>query len=132
MGIVVKLLDCCTVARSFLSMADASRTLSQPAVRILLALTAGERHGYAVLQELRADGLGKALGPGSLYRTIQSLVTDGLITESSGAQSDSTDERRRYFRLTAAGRRTLVAETQRLSEIVKRASAKGVLVAGRR
>jgi DNA-binding PadR family transcriptional regulator len=113
-------------------MGNTPRALGHAAVRILLALTDGERHGYALMQELRGDGLGAVLGPGSLYRNIQQLVADGLITESSGASSDNDDERRRYFRLTAAGRRALAAEAGRLSDVVKRAASKGIAVTGRR
>jgi DNA-binding PadR family transcriptional regulator len=109
-------------------MAKTPRALGHAAVRILLGLTDGERHGYALMQELRDDGLGAPLGPGSLYRNIQQLVADGLIMESSGASNDSGDERRRYFRLTPAGRRALSAETGRLSDVVKRAASKGIAV----
>jgi DNA-binding PadR family transcriptional regulator len=101
-------------------------------LRILLALAAGERHGYAIMQELKTDGLGAPLGPGSLYRTIQQLLDDRLITESSGAAQDSTDERRRYFRLSAAGRRALSLETARLADLLKRAAAIGIVAAERR
>lgn len=106
--------------------------LGHAAVRILLALADGERHGYALMQELRADGLGAALGPGSLYRNIQQLVADRLITESSGTSSDSDDERRRYFRLTPTGRRALATEAGRLSNVVKRAASKGIPLTARR
>jgi DNA-binding MarR family transcriptional regulator len=59
-------------------------------------------------------------------------VADRLITESSGASSDSGDERRRYFRLTAAGRRALAAEAGRLSDVLKRAATKGIVAPARR
>jgi DNA-binding PadR family transcriptional regulator len=113
-------------------MANDIRPVSHAALRILLALADGERHGYALMQELRSDGLGSALGPGSLYRTIEQLVHAKLIAESSGASSDSTDERRRYFRLTQAGRRALASEAERLAELLSRAVAKGVAVPARR
>lgn len=107
------------------------RPLALTPLRILLALADGERHGYAIMQELRSDGLGPAQGPGSLYRNIEQLLADKLIAESSGASSDSTDERRRYFRVTAAGRRALAVEAGRLSEVVRRAAGKGVVIATR-
>ncbi|HEX8941803.1 MAG TPA: helix-turn-helix transcriptional regulator [Gemmatimonadaceae bacterium] len=113
-------------------MANEPHPLGHAALRILLALADGERHGYALMQELRVDGLGAALGPGSLYRNIHQLVAERLITESSGASSDSADERRRYFRLTPAGRRALAAEAGRLSDLVKRAAAKGIVAPVRR
>jgi DNA-binding PadR family transcriptional regulator len=113
-------------------MANNVRSPGHAALRILVALADGERHGYALMRELRTDGLGPALGPGSLYRNIQQLVADRLITESSGASSDSGDERRRYFRLTAAGRRALAAEAGRLSDVLKRAATKGIVAPARR
>jgi DNA-binding PadR family transcriptional regulator len=113
-------------------MANSSRPLGLSALRLLIALADGERHGYALMQELRSDDLGPALGPGALYRTIQQLVSQRLIAESAGASSDTSDERRRYFRLTAAGRRALGAETERLSELVRRAAQTGIVAPARR
>ena len=108
------------------------RPMSHAALRILLALAPGERHGYAIMQELKSDGLGAPLGPGSLYRTIQQLLDDRLIVETPEAARDSTDERRRYFRLSAAGRRALGAETARLSDVLRRAAAIGISLPKRR
>jgi DNA-binding PadR family transcriptional regulator len=107
------------------------RALGLTTSRILLALADGERHGYAIMRDLRSDGLGAALGPGTLYRTIDQLLEEKLIVESSSASSASTDERRRYFRLTPAGRRALAREAARLSELVKRAASKGLFVPAR-
>jgi DNA-binding PadR family transcriptional regulator len=112
-------------------MVKSTRPLSHAAVRILLALADGQRHGYALMQELRDDGLGGPLGPSSLYRNMQQLVDDKLIVESSVAD-DGGDDRRRYFRLTPAGRRALAAEAHRLSDVVKRAASKGIMLPSRR
>lgn len=113
-------------------MAANTRPMPHAMLRILLALAGGERHGYAIMQELRTDGLGAPLGTGTLYRTIQQLLDERLITESSGAAQESTDERRRYFRLSPAGRRALGIETARLSHLLKRAAAIGIVALERR
>ena len=113
-------------------MGTTTPSVGHAGLRLLLALADGERHGYALMQELRSDGLGAALGPGSLYRNIQQLVTARLITESSGASSDVDDERRRYYRLTPLGRRALAAEANRLSKLLRRAETKGIVAPARR
>ena len=69
---------------------------------ILLALAGGDRHGYGVIKEVQAQTAGTVkLGPGTLYRLIKQLLADGWIAEIEG-DSNGDDERRRYYRLTAA------------------------------
>jgi DNA-binding PadR family transcriptional regulator len=101
-----------------------------PAVfSILLALAGGEKHGYAMMQEIAHSSVGALrLGPGTLYRSIKQLVAAGLI-EESGDRPDPTldDERRRYYRLSAFGRRVLTAEAERLARLVGQARAQGLL-----
>src|SRR5438093_417435 len=101
-----------------------------PAVfHILLALVDSERHGYGIMQEVGARTEGKVrMGPGTLYGSIKRMLADGLI-EESGERPDPTldDERRRYYRLTDAGRRAAVAEAQRLADLVGIARAKRLL-----
>jgi DNA-binding PadR family transcriptional regulator len=101
-----------------------------PAVwHILVALADDERHGYAIMREVaqRTDGRTR-LGPGTLYGTLKRLVDQGLV-EESGQRPDPEldDERRRYYRLTPLGRRTVEAEAQRLEEMVAIARAKRLL-----
>jgi DNA-binding PadR family transcriptional regulator len=94
---------------------------------ILLALNDGEAHGYRIRTAVieRSDGL-VTLDPGSLYRYIARLVDDGAIAESPARpRPQDDDERRRYYRLTAVGRRLLTAETDRMAELVAAARAKG-------
>jgi DNA-binding MarR family transcriptional regulator len=103
-----------------------------PAVfHILLALGDSERHGYAIMQEVASltDGH-MQLGPGTLYRSIQRMLADGFISEST-ARPDSghDDERRRYYRLTDFGRRVASAEAERLLALVMAARTKGILPA---
>ena len=93
---------------------------------ILLALGDGEAHGYRIRAAVieRSDGL-VTLDPGSLYRYIARLVEDGAIAESPARARPEDDERRRYYRLTAVGRRLLAAETDRMAGLVAAARAKG-------
>ncbi|MGH2448963.1 MAG: PadR family transcriptional regulator [Chloroflexota bacterium] len=107
-------------------------TLTSAMFDVLLALTDGERHGYAIMQEIARRNYGKRqLGPGTLYRTVHHLLGLGLIAES-GERPDPTidDERRRYYRITAAGREVARDEARRLEEIVQTARARHLLDVG--
>jgi DNA-binding PadR family transcriptional regulator len=101
-----------------------------PAVfHILLALADRERHGYGIMQEVSARTEGKVvLGPGTLYGTISRMLQAGYI-EESGERSDPqlNDERRRYYRITAKGRRAAATEAERLEGLLRIARAKRVL-----
>ena len=95
---------------------------------ILLALTDGHLHGYAILRDVsdRTGGTVR-LGTGTLYTALARLETLALVEESSrrGAAADD-DERRRYYRLTETGKAVLQAETARLETLVRHARRKGV------
>jgi DNA-binding PadR family transcriptional regulator len=88
---------------------------------VLTMLSAGERHGYGIRQDIIEHTRGAiALEAGNLYRTIRRLETDGLLDESSRRPSAQTDdERRRYYRLSPFGRRVLAAELERLRALVR-------------
>jgi len=101
-----------------------------PAVfNILLALADGEKHGYAIMQEVQAETDGAIrLGPGTLYGSLDRLERAGFVEESDerpAAKDD--DERRRYYRLTDFGRRVLRAEVARLQQSVALARRKKLL-----
>jgi len=101
-----------------------------PAVfHILLALADGECHGYGVMQEVERRSRGKVrLGPGTLYGSIKRLLHADLIEESKARPDpEMDDERRRYYRLTEFGQRVLVAEAERLDNLVSVARAKSIL-----
>ena len=86
--------------------------LSRNALHVLLAIGAEERHGYAIMREVErlTDGLIR-LGPGAIYTTIRRLSDDGLIEETEERpDSDLDDQRRRYYRLTPAGRKMLASQ----------------------
>jgi DNA-binding PadR family transcriptional regulator len=101
-----------------------------PAVfHILLALTDGERHGYAIMREVAESTNGQVnMGPGTLYGTIKRLLDAGLIEESD-RRRDATkeDERRRYYRLTGVGQRAAETEARRYNELAKLARRKRLL-----
>jgi DNA-binding PadR family transcriptional regulator len=88
---------------------------------VLTMLSAGDRHGYGIRQDILDHTRGAiALEAGNLYRTIRRLEHDGLLDESGRRPAvESDDERRRYYRLTALGRRVLAAELERLRELVR-------------
>ena len=101
----------------------AKTTTERPALspvmhHILLALLEGERHGYAIMQSVEriTDGA-VAMGPGTLYGALKRLLEAGLV-EEAGERSDG-DERRRYYRLSALGRRAVREETARLQRLVE-------------
>jgi DNA-binding PadR family transcriptional regulator len=84
---------------------------------ILLVLSEGERHGYAIMAEVAEVTEGATrFGPGTLYTSIKRLVTASVI-EESGNRSDPkiNDEPRRHYRLTGMGRKVLAAESERLA-----------------
>jgi DNA-binding PadR family transcriptional regulator len=103
--------------------------MTPAAFHILLSLADGEKHGYAIMQEVEAISDGQVkLGPGTLYGTIKRLVENGLIQESDFRPDPAMDDqRRRYYRLTGAGRQELEAETTRLAKLVAQAQARQVL-----
>jgi DNA-binding PadR family transcriptional regulator len=96
----------------------------------------GGRHGYAVAQEVEEMTEGQIrMGPGTLYGSIQRMLTSGLIDEvargKSATRTQATgtdeDERRRYYRLSPLGRRVLQLELARLARVVVVARAKHLL-----
>jgi DNA-binding PadR family transcriptional regulator len=101
-----------------------------PAVfHILLALADRERHGYSIMQDVECRTEGKVrLVPGTLYGSIKRMLADGLIEETDERpDAELDDERRRYYRLTAFGRRVAAAEAERLQSLVLEARAKKLL-----
>lgn len=94
---------------------------------ILSMLTAGERHGYGIRQDVLEHTGGRIeLEAGSLYRHIRRLETNELI-EASAARRADDDERRIYYRLSPFGRRVLAAEMLRLRELVRLAEARHII-----
>jgi len=104
--------------------------LLTPAVfHILLALADGESHGYGIMQDVERFTNGETrLGPGTLYRSIQRMLIDGLIEELAISLHDETDEdRRRYYRLTPKGLSVATREAERLADLVEAARHRDLL-----
>src|SRR3982751_474250 len=79
--------------------------LTPAVLHILLVLADGERHGYAIAQEVEAISEGQVrMGPGTLYGSILRMSESGLLEEVTGKRSDDGTERRRYYHLTGFGR----------------------------
>jgi DNA-binding PadR family transcriptional regulator len=101
----------------------ASMPVTPAVFHILLALAEGESHGYGIMQDVDrlTSGVTK-LGPGTLYRSIQRMLVDGLIEELAIAlDSEADDDRRRYYRLTDKGTAVARAEAHRLADLVEAA-----------
>jgi DNA-binding PadR family transcriptional regulator len=101
-----------------------------PAVfHILLALADGEKHGYAIMQEVEARTNGTMhMGPGTLYGAIQRMLKDNLVVEvPKHSEYAPGDERRRYYQLTGFGQRVVQAEARRLEQLVQVAQSKRIL-----
>lgn len=97
--------------------------LSAQAFHILVALAGGDLHGYGIMQDVAARTGGKIqLSAGTLYGAIQRLLEQGLIVEVRGAGND----RRRVYRLTAAGRKAARAEAARWEELLEQARHYGL------
>lgn len=104
-----------------------------PAVfHVLLALTAGERHGYAILKDILERTHGQVrMQAGTLYGTLQRLLDQAWVEEVD-APDDEVDARRRYYRLTRGGREALQIEVARMDELVRAARAAKVTPKARR
>src|SRR3990172_12212571 len=103
-------------------------TLTVPMLKILIALADEDRHGYGILLEIEKRTAGVRLGTGTLYTAIKRLLAKGLIEETEERPApDLDDARRRYYRLTPAGRKAAREETGRLAGVVRMARAKELL-----
>jgi DNA-binding PadR family transcriptional regulator len=109
-------------AESFLPLPPAT-------FHILMALADDDRHGYAIMQDVveRTGGALK-LSAGTLYRSIQRMLEQGLIVEPRRRPSPADDdERRRYYRITPLGAAVARAETERLADLLRMARARGLM-----
>ncbi len=88
---------------------------------ILVSLVDGEQHGYGIMRDVleRSDGKVR-LWPATLYGSLKRLIKEGLIVESEERPAPELDDaRRRYYKLTALGRRVLDLESERLKDLVR-------------
>jgi DNA-binding PadR family transcriptional regulator len=111
---------------------DAALPLTPLPFEVLLALLQGESHGYAILQDVESRLAGQLpLRTGTMYRALARLLTEGLI-EKATAASEEDDVRRRYYRITARGRKVARAEAERLADQVEAARSRRLLPGPRR
>ena len=94
--------------------------LTPAVLHILLALADGEKHGYAIMQEVEHVSQSQVkMGPGTLYGSVKRMLQSGLIAQSDERPDPQLDdERRRYYCLTGLGRQVLCAEAKRLETLV--------------
>ena len=108
---------------------DSLVPLPMAVFHILIALADRDRHGYSIMQDVSARTEGKVqLSAGTLYSSIRRMLEQGLIEElKDSPDPTSTDERRRYYRLTRFGKRVAAAEVERLTGLVRQARATGLV-----
>lgn len=101
-----------------------AKPLPSASLHIVLALLDGESHGYALIGRVAelSDGAVR-MGPGTLYGTLNRLVDDSLIEETTDRVRRDDSERRRYYTLTASGRAAAIDELVRLQGLVHRVAA---------
>jgi len=96
--------------------------------QILIALADDERHGWSLVREVQQRGGFRRIMPGNFYRTLRTMLAQGLIAESGERPAaDEDDERRRYFRVTPLGARVAEAEARRLEAVVLEARSTRLL-----
>jgi DNA-binding PadR family transcriptional regulator len=108
---------------------DSLLPLPTAVFHILIALADRDRHGYSIMQDVAARTGGKVqLSAGTLYSSIRRMLEQGLIEElKESPDPSSTDERRRYYRLTRFGKRVAAAEVERLTALLREARATGLV-----
>jgi DNA-binding PadR family transcriptional regulator len=109
---------------------DAFLPLQSATFHILIALAREDRHGYAIMQDVEERTSGELrLSAGTLYRSIQRMLEQGLIRETRDRPApELDDERRRYYRITPFGEAVARAEARRMSELVRMARAQGLVL----
>ena len=105
------------------------RNLSRDTFHILVALADADRHGYSIMREIEDRTCGQVrLSPSTLYSSIKRLLEAGLIIElSERPDPASDDERRRYYRITKAGRQAAIEEARFLEELLADARSVGLV-----
>src|SRR5579864_2846189 len=106
---------------------DSFLPLPSATFHILMAVADEDRHGYAIIQDVAALTNGELkLSAGTLYRSIQRMLEQGLLVETRDRpRPEEDDERRRYYRITPYGTTVARAEARRLTQLVKLAQQSG-------
>src|SRR5205085_7703321 len=107
---------------------DTLLPLQQHTFHILIALPEDGRHGYAIIQDVAARTGGELkMSAGTLYRSIQRMLEQGLLVEThERPEPEFDDERRRYYRITPFGQAVARAEARRLAQLVRMARHRGL------
>lgn len=104
-----------------MSMPRSPKPLPSASLHLVLALLDGELHGYALMRRVAELSEGTVrMGPGTLYGTLNRLVTEGLIVETTERRARDDKERRRYYELSPNGRAVALGELHRLQALVHR------------
>jgi DNA-binding PadR family transcriptional regulator len=103
--------------------------LPSAAFQVLLSLADEDLHGYGIMRQVAEQSAGRMrLGPGTLYSSIQALLEEAFIEEVGPAEDQKLGhERRRYYRLTSAGRKLARSEAERLADLLRVARSKKIL-----
>jgi DNA-binding PadR family transcriptional regulator len=109
------------------SQPEAFLPLPAATFHILMAVAEEDRHGYAIIQDVTARTSGELkLSAGTLYRSIQRMLDQGLVIETRERPApELDDERRRYYRITPLGAAVAKAEATRMAKLVKWARGLG-------
>lgn len=111
-------------------MERGAKPITSSTFLVLIALADRDRHGLGIADEIEERTGGRVrLGPGTLYNAIRKMAEAGLIREAPlPPDPEDDDPRRRYYSITAAGRRALGDELERLAAIVSMARDKSLPV----
>ena len=103
--------------------------LPSVAFQIMLSLADGDLHGYAIMRQVEEQTGGRLrLGPGTLYGSIQALLEGKLIEEVYRPEdTEARQERRRYYKLTMAGRKLARSEAEKMADVLRVARARKLL-----
>lgn len=103
--------------------------LPSAAFQILLSLADQELHGYAIMRQVAEQTTGRMrLGPATLYGSIQSLLDEGMVEQvEPPANAETSDDRRRTYRITTAGRKAARVEAERMADVLRLARSKRIL-----
>ena len=120
------------VTQSFAMSQDRPRHTAPPLraveFHVLLSLSAGERHGYGIIQDIQARGEPSVPDLGTMYRALARMVEAGLIEGAARRPApDAGAERRNYYRLTTKGLEAARAEARRLELLTRAARSLGFL-----
>jgi len=103
--------------------------LPSAAFHILISLAEQDLHGYGIMRQVAEQTDGRMrLGPGTLYSSIQALLEQRFIEELEPREDIKLgQERRRYYRLTSAGRKLARSEAERLADLLRVARTRKIL-----